>query len=235
MLRPERFRGFGRETQEFLAGVDANNDKRWFDAHRTEYERHYVEPALAFIREISPQLRMVAPRVTAAPKINGSLLRINQDVRFSKDKRPYKERIDLWFWEGERRTWERPGLFIRLTANSLILGSGMRRFVGPQIDSYRESVVGSAGDGLTTLLRRLTIAGYEVGGATRKRVPPGYAADHRSAPLLLHSGLSAFLAEPIPSVCGSRKFVDHCTRHFAMLAPLNDWIRDAVTSSGAEL
>ena len=231
MERTERFRGFGPGTHEFLAGIDANNHKAWFDTHRDDYEHHYVEPALAFIRELAPRLRMVAPRVTAEPKINGSLLRINHDMRFAKDKRPYKERIDFWFWEGLRRGWDRPGLFIRLTASSVILGSGVRRFVGPQLDAFRDAVVGSTGEELETMLLRLKVAGYEIPEPSRKRVPPGFDPDHPRAHLLRHHGLAAVLAESNMKVCETRGFVDYCARHFAALAPLNDWIRTALSGS----
>jgi uncharacterized protein (TIGR02453 family) len=227
----ERFRGFGRETRLFLAGIDANNRRDWFDAHRDDYERHYIEPALAFIREVAPRLRMVAPRVTAEAKINGSLLRINHDMRFSKDKRPYKERLDFWFWEGFRRGWDRPGLFMRITSTSVILGSGMRRFVGPQLEAYRDAVVGAAGEELEIMLRRLRAAGYEVPDATRKRVPAGFDPDHQRGHLLRHDGISALLAESNMKVCESRGFVDYAARHFAALAPLNDWVRTALAAT----
>ena len=62
------------------------------------------------------------------PRINGSLFRINRDIRFSKDKSPYKAHLDLWFWEGEHRGWESPGFFFRLTPTKLMLGAGMHQF-----------------------------------------------------------------------------------------------------------
>ncbi len=234
MERGERFEGFGSQTRRFLAGIAANNEKAWFDAHRDDYERHYVAPALAFIRQIAPRLKQIAPQLSAEPKINGSLLRINHDMRFSKDRQPYKDRLDLWFWEGAKRGWDRPGLFMRLTATSLILGAGMRRFEGPQLDAYRVSVVGPAGETLATLLDRLTVAGYETSGATRKRVPPGLDPDHSRAHLLLHGALSVVLAEPVPDACATREFVDYCARHFAALAPLNDWLRGAMLTSSID-
>ena len=75
------------------------------------------------------------------PKINGSLFRINRDVRFAKDKRPYKNHVDLWFWHGDRRGWNSPGFFFRLAPDRLILGAGMHRFEKTQLDAFRSAIV----------------------------------------------------------------------------------------------
>jgi hypothetical protein len=122
------FQGFPRETIRFLRDLSRNNEKAWFDAHREDYQEHYVGPALAFIASIGPRLQKISPSVTYEPKVNGSLFRINRDVRFSKDKRPYKDHLDLWFWHGDKRGWESPGFFFRLLPDRLILGAGMHRF-----------------------------------------------------------------------------------------------------------
>src|SRR5664279_4905169 len=84
------FAGFPAATFEFLNGIAANNEKTWFDAHRGLYDAGYVEPAKAFVTAIGPKLREISPNVQFEPKVNGSLGRVNRDIRFSKDKRPYK-------------------------------------------------------------------------------------------------------------------------------------------------
>lgn len=90
--------GFPAETLAFLRGLAENNTKAWFEAHRADYQAHYVEPALAFVAALGPRLQQIAPGAQFEPRINGSLFRINRDVRFSADKSPYKHHIDLWFW-----------------------------------------------------------------------------------------------------------------------------------------
>ena len=106
------FSGFPRETARFLADLAKNNEKAWFDAHRGDYDQFYVAPALAFVAAIGPRLQKISPTVAFEPRINGSLFRINRDVRFSKDKRPYKDHIDLWFWHGARTRLGFAGLLL---------------------------------------------------------------------------------------------------------------------------
>src|SRR5690242_9527174 len=103
------FQGFPKGTVQFLSALRKNNDKAWFDAHRADYEDCYVEPAKAFVAAIAPRLEKLDPRIQAEPKVNGSILRINRDVRFAKDKSPYKDHLDLWFWSGEEKGWETSG------------------------------------------------------------------------------------------------------------------------------
>ena len=128
------FSGFPAGTATFLQGIGENNEKTWFDAHRDAYEACYVAPAKAFVAAIGPRLREISPDVSFEPKVNGSIFRINRDVRFSKDKRPYRNHIDLWFWHGAHRGSASPGFFFRMYSDRLILGAGMHQLEKPQLE-----------------------------------------------------------------------------------------------------
>ena len=105
---------FSDETLRFLSALATNNSKTWFDAHRSAYEQHLLAPAKAFVADMGEALRELAPDVHAEPRVNGSIFRINRDTRFSKDKRPYKDYLALWFWQGRRRSRECPGYYLSL-------------------------------------------------------------------------------------------------------------------------
>src|SRR5262245_21602472 len=74
------FDGFPKETVRFLSDLRKNNDKKWFDAHREEYERSFIGPAKSFVEAIGGRLRKLDADVHAEPRVNGSILRINRDV-----------------------------------------------------------------------------------------------------------------------------------------------------------
>src|SRR4051812_26183724 len=97
---PGDFAGFPKQTFAFLAGIHAHNEKAWFDEHRDLYEAGYVVPARAFVEALGAKLKTISPGVQYEAKVNRSMHRINRDIRFSKDKRPYKEHLNLWFWHG---------------------------------------------------------------------------------------------------------------------------------------
>lgn len=83
-----RFAGFGKETLRFLRELGRNNERAWFEAHRDDYEAHYLAPAISLVEALGERLVKIAPAVCVEPRVNGSIFRINRDVRFSKDKTP---------------------------------------------------------------------------------------------------------------------------------------------------
>jgi uncharacterized protein (TIGR02453 family) len=97
------FGGFPKETLAFLSDIREHNNKPWFEEHRAEYERYFLEPAKAFVVAAGDRLQEIVPIIRAEPRVLGSIIRINRDTRFSPDKRPYKDHLDLWFWEGDRK------------------------------------------------------------------------------------------------------------------------------------
>jgi uncharacterized protein (TIGR02453 family) len=219
------FTGFPQETFAFLGDLAQNNTKPWFDAHRAEYEAGYVRPALAFITALGPRLRRISPNVAFEPKVNGSLFRIQRDVRFSADKTLYKTHLDLWFWHGPHRGWAAPGFFFRLAPERLILGAGMHRFEKTQLDVYRSAVVDDrSGRALAKAIKAVEAAGdYTIGGAVRKRVPAGFDAAHPRAALLLHDGLWAEFGGD-PAAAGEAAFVNACVAHCAAMWPIGRWL-----------
>jgi uncharacterized protein (TIGR02453 family) len=233
MMNKSDFDGFGDGTFRFLRGLAKNNDKAWFEAHRADYDEHYVEAAKGFVSALGPKLRKVSKSVQFEPRVNGSLFRINRDVRFSKDKTPYKAHLDLWFWEGDRRGWDTPGFFFRLAPDRLILGAGMHKLEKPALEKYREAVLDDKlGKELEKVLAKIRAHGqYAVGGATRKTVPRGFDAAHPRASLLLHEGLHAELDTKVPPEAKSGAFVEYCAKRFADVAPINRWIAAALGRS----
>jgi uncharacterized protein (TIGR02453 family) len=228
----DRFEGFPDGTRKFLRGLAKNNRKEWFDAHRPEYDEFYVDAAKRFVCAIGPGLRKISKSVQYEPRVNGSLFRINRDVRFSKDKSPYKPHLDLWFWEGDKRGWETPGFFFRLADTELVVGAGMHQLAKEQLPKYRAAVLDErTGKSLAKLVEQLRNDGYRVGGATRKTVPRGLDASHPRAALLLHEGLFAVMESPPPKSLGTPRFVDDCLKWFRGAYPVSKWLQQHVVEA----
>jgi uncharacterized protein (TIGR02453 family) len=218
---------FPKETVQFLAGLHRNNKKEWFESHRHDYDEYFVAPAKAFVEALAPKLARIDPAVHAEPRVNGSILRINRDIRFSKDKSPYKDHLDLWFWSGEEKGWESSGFFFRLTPDQLMLGAGMHGFTPPALERYRQAVLDDKqGAALERAVAKVKKAGYEVGGQTYKKPPRGVPADHPRADLLKHSGLYATWTGKHPRELGGGGLVPLVAKHFAAAAPIHNWLRD---------
>lgn len=216
---------FPKETFAFLNGIAAHNEKAWFDANRPLYEAGFVQPAKSFVAELGPRLRGISPTVQFEPKVNGSLSRINRDIRFSKDKRPYKEHLDLWFWHGDRRSWDTPGFWFSLTPQRVMLGVGMYRFDKDMLEAFRQSVIHPrSGKALLAAVAEVEAKGdYWVGEKTRKRMPRGYETDPDRAEYLLYEGLTAGTELPV-DIATQPDFVDRCVEHYANTWPVMRWL-----------
>lgn len=219
------FTGFGPETVRFIAGLSADNSRAWFEANRDAYQAHYLTPAIGFVEAVAEPLARLVPGIRAEPRVNGSIFRINRDVRFSKDKRPYKDHLDLWFWQGERKG-AISGLFFRLTSGRLILGAGAHAFTAPQLAAYRTALAdpGNAG-ALVAVEDALRADGLALAGETYARPPREFAeTDARLRELSRFKALHAFFDEPHPASLGSAAFLDHCLARWSSVAPVHRWL-----------
>lgn len=220
------FQGFPRKILTFLGGLTNNNNKDWFEAHRSNYEDDFLTPAKAFVTAMGPPLRKLSRDIHAEARVNGSLMRIHRDTRFSADKTPYKDHLDLMFWAGSGRSRECPALFFRLTAERLYLGAGKHGFDSDEMAAYRAAVNDNRkGRQLARALAKITESGdYQLGGSHYKRVPRGFDKDHERADLLRHNGLHVMYEVAVPAVIHKPELVDHCLGHYQAMLPVLRWL-----------
>ncbi|MEM8922509.1 MAG: DUF2461 domain-containing protein [Actinomycetota bacterium] len=220
---PDAFDGFPPETMAVLDRL-GRADKAWFDANKTSYQSTVVEPTKAFVAAIGERLADgVAPRIVAQPKANGSIAPINNDLRFSPDKSPYKDHLMLRFWEGEHKKTA-PTLFIRISPEQIGYATGIAL---PDLERWRALIDGDAGGELAAAIEELG-AGREidVAGEGYKRVPKPYAQEHPRADLLRLKSFQARWIEATPSSITTPGFVDHCQERLEACAPIHRWLVD---------
>jgi len=228
------FQGIPREGVRFLEQLRANNDKVWFDKHKTEYQQHLLEPSRDFVVAMGERLRDLAPAIVADPRVNGSLFKIHRDTRFSKDKSPFKTNVGIYFWEGAGKRMECPGFYLHLGPPTVMIGGGMHTFPRELLEPYREA---AADPKLGPQLREaVDQVGDALGGdpfeiaacygapESYKRVPKGYDPDHPNADLLRRKGLSAGIESPIPDELHGPELVDYAYERFEAIAPLHRWL-----------
>jgi uncharacterized protein (TIGR02453 family) len=90
------FEGFHPEVFKYLKGLEKNNNIKWFSDHRQEYEEYIVFPAKSFITSIAPFFNHLNPEIRTEPKFNQTIMRISNDMRFSKGE-PYKNYFLIHF------------------------------------------------------------------------------------------------------------------------------------------
>ena len=222
MADPAPFTGFPQEGLDFLADL-AERDKPWFDANRAVYDTQVVAPTKSFVVAIGDRLaEEVAPDIVAIPKANGSIAPINNDLRFSPDKSPYKDHLLLRFWEGaDKKT--APTLMVRISPGGIGFATGC---VFSSLDHWRELIDDdTTGASLGTALDQLADGrDLDLAGEGYKRVPKPYPADHPRAGLLRHKALQARWQEPVPAETTTPAFVDWCMERLDACADVHHWL-----------
>lgn len=219
------FKGFSAETLGFLTDLAEHNDRAWFAENRQRYERELLGRQRAFVDAVGERFAAIDPRVRCEPSVDRSIYRINRDTRFTRDKSPYKTYADMWFWIGADRKHS-PGYFVRIVPTAVWVGGGQHFMTDEQLASFRLAVDDERrGAALERLLVEISGAGYDVGEETRKRMPPGFSADHPRAALLRHTRLHALTrVEPPPAELFGAEFADWCLERFAPVSGLVDWL-----------
>jgi uncharacterized protein (TIGR02453 family) len=223
------FDGFPKQTLTFLRGLAENNDRDWFQAHRDDYEAYWLEPAKDFVVAAGEALERFAPGVSAEPRVNGSIFRINRDTRFSKDKTPYKDHLDLWFWEGERKRAV-SGYFFRVTPGGVHVGAGSHMFDRDRLAAYRDAVVDpESGPALAAVVRSMERKKFNVNGEVYKRLPRGYeAGDPVTERLLRHNALWIGEEAPVSAELHTPAIVRRVASEWKRMTPLHRWLVDTL-------
>lgn len=184
-------RHFTDETFRFLADLEANNSKDWFDANRDRYEAHWKNPALAFIEAVRAPLAALDPPLWAEARLNASLRRINRDVRFSKDKSPYHAMLHMIFSSGGAFNKD-AGMHLVLHPKGVGYGAGLYGLDPPALARLRDRIVAPLdGDALIGALDVAAEVGARIGEPDLARLPRGYEAEGRRAELLRHKAIVA--------------------------------------------
>jgi uncharacterized protein (TIGR02453 family) len=202
------FSGWPEEFQRFFIGLELDNSKRYFEAHRDVYQTAVRAPMEALVGSLEPRF---------GP---GKVFRINRDIRFSADKSPYKTNIAATVGMGGA------GGYISLDARGLSVATGRYEMAPAALPKYRESVDREAsGAELAAIVDGLDADGFQVGGEELKRVPPGYQKEHPRARLLRHKRLYVWKAFGLQPWLGSAEARDHVLATWARAEPLNEWFR----------
>jgi uncharacterized protein (TIGR02453 family) len=203
------FTGFPREAFTFFATLAKHNDREWFHAHKDVYERCCREPMKALMAAIDPPLGA------------GWMSRINNDMRFNRDRAPYKTRIEAGV----------KGHYVSVGAQGMYVGAGIYRPEPAVLRTLRESMAADvSGKKLQAIVAALRRKGYTVATHESSAGPPrGYPADHPRIELLkmkdIHAGR---MLEP--GVLSTPKALAHVKRVIADLKPFSEWMKTYVAA-----
>lgn len=190
-------RSFSPALFAFLRELAQNNDRDWFATNKHRYEADVREPALDFISAFAPRLDALSPHFVAdARKAGGSLFRIHRDVRFSKDKSPYKTNTGIHFRHALGKDAHAPGFYLHLEPGNVFAGAGTWHPDTATARRIREAIDADQAGWRRAVGGRSFTEAYRLDGDALKRPPAGFAADH---PLIEDLKRKDFIAvAPLP-------------------------------------
>ena len=176
----------------FLRDLARNNDRAWFQANRERYLDAVQEPALEFIADFAERLASISPHFRADARVQGgSLFRIYRDVRFSKDKTPYKTNTGVQFRHVRAADAHAPGYYLRLEPGECFAGVGMWRPETKVAYRIREAIADDPTGWKRATRGKRFAATWSLAGESLKRAPKGFDPDH---PLIDDLKRTSFIA-----------------------------------------
>ena len=214
---------FPSAVKHYFSRLKKNNNRLWFEKHRAEYQEMVLEPAMEFVALAGNKIQKFAPKIIADPRVNKSLFRIYRDVRFSKDKTPYKTHLACFFWEGAAPKLENPGFYMHLDDVEILIGGGLHYFPKNILNVFRKSIQNkSINKKLQLILEDIKKKGFDVGREHYKRMPSGYDSNMKNSHLLLYNGLHVWRS--IPNDGSVKDIVDWTTQRYKEINKLHHWL-----------
>jgi uncharacterized protein (TIGR02453 family) len=223
---------FNKKAIAFLKGIKKHNNKLWFEAHRAEYENELREPMRMLIGEMDARMRKFAPEIGGDPK--RSMFRINRDIRFSKDKSPYKTHAACWFAHrqsnakvGQEAEGGSAGFYFHLEPGNSMVGAGLWMPPRPQLNTVRDTIAEKPKPFLKVIAGLKKFGGMDGDGAVLKRMPRGFDENHVAAKWLKYQSFTAGRRIP-DSAATSAKLPALLEKEFRGLLPLVRWLNAAI-------
>lgn len=230
----DSFTGFPPGALTFLRGLKRNNRREWFQERRDDYERDVLGPMRLLVEEMDVRFARFAPEMIGSPK--RSIFRIYRDVRFSKDKSPYKTHAACWFSHrsaghgvGSETHGAGAGFYFHLEPGASIVAGGIWMPPRPTLLRLREAIASRPRAFAATLASAAFKRRF--GGLSEEamliRLPRGFEPGHPAEPWLRYQSFT--VSAPLTDAQAlDRKLAARVERDFSLMLPFVRWLNTAL-------
>ncbi len=202
------FQGFPVAALDFYDDLEIDNTKSFWEAHKTLYEEGVKKPMLALTAALEPEFG------------TAKVFRPYRDVRFAKDKTPYKNHQGAYVAVAPATGW-----YVEVSARGVRTGAGFYEATSGRLAAFRDAIVDDkSGKALIRILAKLEKAGFEVGGETLKTSPRGYDAEHPRIELLRHKSLTVGRWIGFEPVIHTPELLEVVRKDWRALKPFVEWV-----------
>ena len=216
---------FTKDFIDFFKELSKNNKKEWFDSNRKRYEKSVKQPFAEFVQEMIDRIRADDPKVDISTK--DAIFRINRDVRFSKDKTPYKTHMAAIISARGKKDKGFPGNYFQLGADELRIYGGAHMVEKEVLYRLRKQIVGNM-KGFSNVLNAKEFKSKfgEIHGEQNKRIPGEFQAAAEKQPLIFNKGFYYF-AKFDPKLLVDDNLTDTFMDYYHAGKPVNEFFRKA--------
>lgn len=217
---------FTNDFAKFFKELEKNNNKDWFDANRKRYDDSVKKPFSKFMTAIADELQKVYPK--SSMRDNIKTFRINRDIRFSKDKTPYKIHMAAMVSPVDKKDMTSPGFYTQANHNDIRVYSGVYMPDKDQLEAVRDHIK----DNLKEFDKLINDKAFkstfgEILGEKNKRLPQEYQEAAEKQPLLYNKGFYWFFKLPSKELT-SDKLVKTLINNYKKAMPLNTFFDKAL-------
>ena len=202
------FAGFPLAALDFYDDLEMDNTKSFWNAHKDTYETAVKAPMTALMRALEPEFG------------TAKIFRPYRDVRFARDKTPYKNHQGAFVPSGPATGW-----YIQIGAPGVRVGVGFYEASSSRLAAIREAIADEKrGQQLQRILTKLLKQGWELGGETLKTAPRGYDADHPRIDLLRHKSMTLGKSYGFEPVIHTAELLDAVRADWRAATPFVRWV-----------
>ena len=210
---------------QFFKELAANNHKDWFDENRKRYETEVKKPFATLVSDLIKEIRKDEPDLLVEPK--DCIFRINRDIRFSKDKTPYKTQVSAVISPGGRKNMRMPGLYLEINPERIAIYGGLympdttllknvRLFIADNVDAFKKAY---SNKGFTDRYS-------EIQGEKNKRIDKQFLTAAEREPLLFNKQFYYYAHLPLKLLTTAR-LVPTILEYYNASSPVREFLREA--------
>ncbi len=213
---------FTKDYLNFLTELESNNNRDWFNDNKKRFKDNVEAPFKAFLQDLIDTASAADTRISITPK--EAMFRIYKDIRFSKDKTPYKTHLSAIVGEGGRKGMKPNGIYLHSGFNEFGIFAGAYRPQPKQVKLIREAIVSDM-EGFQAIIDNKDFKGKfgEVKGDQHKRIPKEFAAEYDKQPLLIKKAFYVSHVFPADTILQDN-IIDICMEHFMAVQDFGEFL-----------
>lgn len=206
----------------FFKELETNNHRDWFHANKKRYESDVKNPFKSFVQDLIEGLSDLGEPIQMDAK--DAIFRINRDVRFSKDKSPYKTQVSALISAGGKKSMDHPGLYVEFKASEASIYSGAYKIDKEPLYSLREHIASNPKEFAKLLKDKAFVAKFgEMRGEKNKRIPKEFAEAAERQALIFNKSFYYYAKFPAAEIL-KENWKDTVLEYYAATRPMGEFL-----------